>query len=168
MKTKILFFALGVLFAPALGMAQTPVLVETQSNSWNISHNIELVSTGQNGGVYADTHLGVTVSRYTGALDLTRVVIKILQPNTSVSPTINALIAVEAGATTTFVSNSNNKITEETKFVGSESSVSSALVGLGAYIDDYTASKSSTTYSGVTLTNPATIAKTISTSSLSD
>ena len=161
MKTKILLFALVALLVPALGLAQNATIVQTQSNSWNIAHNFELLSTGQNGGVYADTHLGVTVSRYTGLLDLTRVVIKVLQPATSVSPTINASLAIESGASTTFTNNSGNKVTETTLLYASDSSIYTALTSLGASINDYTSLKSTTTYSNLTLTNPATIAKTI-------
>ncbi|MCX6969297.1 MAG: PEP-CTERM sorting domain-containing protein [Verrucomicrobia bacterium] len=166
MKTKILLFTLGILLVPALGLAQTPVLVQTQSYSWSLAQNLQLISTEANGGVFAYTSInGVSVSKYTGALDLTRVVIKILQPATPVSPTINVSLAVATGESTVFSNDTGvNSVSESTTLLGNKVSVYNnlkTLTGNNNVISNYYASATSGDYANTPLTSPDTISRSL-------
>ncbi len=136
-------------------MAQTPVLVETQANSWAVARSSSISSSAPTAS-QSNTEFGsLSVGKYSGSLDLTRVVIRVLQPSSPTSPIISATISVSG--TTTFTSTpSANRISEGTYIDGADTSVSAALSGMGASISDYTQTKNGNSFAGVTITAPDT------------
>jgi len=150
MKTKILFIALGTLLAPALGLAQTPVLVQTQSSSWNVTRSATLTSTATTANQINEETTSLSVNKYSGILDLTRVVIRVLQPNSPTSPTISATISVVG--TTTFTADTNS-ISEVTLIDGGATSITSVIEGMGGTINTYSKTAAGTSFAGQTITS---------------
>jgi hypothetical protein len=167
MKLKKIIMAAGAVgaisfFMAGMANAQTPVLVQTQTNTWVTSRDVVItgaVSSGFNtNGVTGST----SVSQYTGVLDLSRVVIKISQAAPAQSATINASISIASGSTTFTGVAGENRITESTAFLGGDVSVYSAVVAAGGDILDYSKTKPGTNYAGQTLTSPGTVGSTVS------
>ena len=135
-------------------MAQTPVLVETQSNAWAVTRTSTLTSAALNANQSNTETTSLSVNKYSGSLDLTRVVIRVLQPNSPTSPTITATISVNG--TTTFT-DATNSISEGTFIDRTKTSISAAL---GTKLFSYNANIDGISFAGQTITSSSSAVST--------
>ena len=155
--------AAGVLsFLPA-GNVKADTPAQTSTSDWTVSRTSSLVSTSTSGAETSEVFGSVTVSKYTGALNLGRVVIKIAQPITGDSPTISASLSLASGSTTFDTSTSQNRVTEQTAFLGSSISVYDAVVAAGGDITDYSFTKASPNYANVTVNAGTPLTRSVNT-----
>lgn len=133
---------------PSLSFAE--MLVQTQSNTWSTSITATIAnSTASTAGAASSSQsIGTNVSHYTGVLDLSRVVIKVLQPQPTVSP--NFTVNITSDTPTTFNTNAdplyNNRAYQSTTL-----SSSSAITQIQAYsgsTTNYASTQSSAPWTG--------------------
>lgn len=155
MKNKFSILALAAIAsfaAPAANAAA--ILAQTSFDEWSVSRNLELVSGTTASGSVTSSALGgvLSVSQYTGAEELVRVVITVVQPDTSVSPTIGASITIASGSDTFTSVTTDNRVTETTK-VRFSNGLESSLSGVGVSVNDpaYNTQKNSGNYANATI-----------------
>lgn len=119
---RLLALVIG-LTLPSLSFAQ--VLVQTSDNQWQLDFSTNLYGDQQSQTLSASNTNNIDVDQYLGALDLTRVVIRILQPKTSVSPFIDGNLSIAGGTGT--VNFTSASISEKTTFTGTGASISTPL-----------------------------------------
>ncbi len=152
--------ALGLLVGSTVLAA--PVLWQTETGDWNVSRNITVTGEAALSGTNSSgVIVEVDVGKYTDWRELARVVIRVLQPESAVSPTISAEISVASGTSTFTSSTANNRVSEATYMDASLISVYGALDALGAPISDYNQIKNSSGWANATLTSPSTISRNI-------
>lgn len=108
----------------------------------------------------AGSDINLVVSQYLGSFDLARVVIKVLQPDPVVSPTISASLSVPDGSTTFSSTTSANRLQEQSAVNGADTSAYDALfaiTGNSNVISDYNVTKNSPSWAGQTLTSGSPI-----------
>jgi len=159
MKKIIAFF--GVILLPSLAFAE-PILVQSSTNGWSINRAGTIDGSAISGGVSSFVTGDVSVDNYLGSEDLTRVVIRILQPTPADSPTISASISLASGSTTFTSSSSGNRVQESTTLAAGDMSFYDALDTLAAAPSTYLVTKNSANYANVTLTSPDTLERSIS------
>lgn len=159
MKTysKFLIVAVMGMVVPSLSFAE--MLVMTKENDWTVSRNVNIVSDAvASGGASSFVNGSIAVENYTGVLDLSRVVIKVLQPTSPTSPIITSTLS---GAGTSVFSSSaaNNRISENSVATGPASlnSALTAAAGIPVSVANYNATQYSGDWAGQTMTSPATI-----------
>lgn len=152
MKKIIAFF--GVILLPSLAFAE-PILVQSSTNGWSINRAGTINGSAISGGVSSFATGNVSVDNYLGSEDLTRVVIRILQPTPADSPTISASISLASGSTTFTSSTGGNRVQESTTLAAGDMGFYEALDTLGAAPDTYLVTKNSASYADETLTSDA-------------
>jgi hypothetical protein len=118
-----------------------------------VSRDIVITGSSSTIGTQASGIGGtITVSEYLGTLDLTRVVIKVLQPAPDQSPTISATLSVAEGESTSFTDSPTNRLQEATSVLASNA-LKNAISAAGGTIDEYARTKNSDTYADTSLTD---------------
>ena len=166
MKKTFPFMAVAAIAGFAAPAANaTSILAQTSSDTWSVSRNLELVSGTTASGSVTSSALGgvLSVSQYTGAEELVRVVITVVQPDTSVSPTIGASITIASGSDTFSSSTTDNRVTEVNK-LRFDDSLDASLSGVGVSVSDpaYNVQKNSGNYANATITVGTPILKSLS------
>jgi hypothetical protein len=153
-----------LLLAVTMGMAlpslsHAEMLVMTKENNWTVSRNVNIVSDAvASGGASSFVNGSIAVSKYTGVLDLSRVIIKVLQPTSPADPVITSSLS-GAGTSVFSSSTANNQISENSTATGPASlnSALTAAVGFPTSLTTYNSTKTSGSWAGQTMTSPATI-----------
>jgi len=91
--TLLIFATLTI--APAISHAQ--VLVQSFNDDWALTFNTSLGGSGTSGTTNSEQEDQVSLSKYTGFLDLTRVVITITKPLSPNSPDFTAVLGNVGG-----------------------------------------------------------------------
>lgn len=160
MKIHQLVAIAGLLVLPSLGFSQD-YLAQTSTNQWTVDRNITITGSASTIGVQGSGVGGTLgVAQYSGGVDLTRVIIKVLQPAPSASPTISATLSVAEAETATFTNSANNRLQESSSVLGS-TELSNAIAGIGGVLDEYGVTKNSATYANASITYPNTLSRSI-------
>jgi hypothetical protein len=155
MKNYLLVAVLGILAIPTLGYSQEEILVQTSSNEWDVDRNIVLTGSSANIGTQASGIGGtLSVDQYLGSADLTRVVIRVLQPAPGESPTIAASLTLNPSESTTFTSSTTGNRIQETSFAAADSALTDAIIAAGGSIDEYLRTKNGASYANQSLSSP--------------
>jgi len=150
----------------AMGPASAATyLAQTDNDEWAVSRDTILTSgTTGSGSVTNSAIDGVlTVSRYTGLDQLARVVIRVIQPDPVVSPTIGASITIASGSDTFTSVTSSNRVTERSVvFLGD--GLATGLDEVGVSVANYDITKNSTSYANAAISVGNPVARSINVS----
>ena len=93
MKIFTYFITTSLALAAASTSSAATYLAQTYTDDWAVSRDIQLTGTTTSGSNTSTALDGVlSVSRYTDIVQLARVVIRIVQADPAISPTIGATI----------------------------------------------------------------------------
>jgi hypothetical protein len=166
MKNKITALFVATAGFTALDTASAAIyLAQTSTDEWAVSRNLSLISgTTASGSVTSSATLGILdVSKYTGGIELARVVIRVVQPDPVVSQTISASISIASGSDTFTSETAGNRVTERS-LVYLSSTLETALDGVGVTVSNYDVTKNSGNYANAVITSGTPIAKSLNVS----
>lgn len=164
MKTKITaLFVATAGFAAVDTVSAAIYLAQTSADEWAVSRNLSIVSGTTASGSATNTAIDgvLAVSKYTGGLDLARVIIRVVQPDPVVSQTISASISIASGSDTFSISTGGNRVTERSVAYVSDA-LGTALDGVGVTVPNYDVTKLSGTYANLGITTGTPIATSLS------
>ncbi len=162
MKKLLVASSLGL--AAIFGTASAPaalILAQTETDEWSVSRNLSLISGTTASGSVTSTALNgvVSVAPYSGIEDLLRVVIRVVQPDPDISPTISASIAIASGSDT-FTSVTGNNIVRERTELSFGTALTNDLDTAGVTVSNpaFTPIKQSGSYANeqISVNNPIT------------